>query len=148
MRKKLLIGISVIVIIYVFYIVFFSPTVRNTFPFSKADNVELVFYTKAQEGGTDLTKFGKIPIRKKVILNENEKEAVFEILYKENCFVYSSAACYNPSHALLFTKQQDTIGIIEVCLECSGMEATEGIEEMKMCDEMVMKLDEFFQSKQ
>jgi hypothetical protein len=148
MRKKLLIGILIAAILFISYRIFFSSTVGNTFPFSKAENVELIFYKEAQEGGTNLKRFGAIPIRRKVKLNETEKKEVFEILYKENCFIHSAAACYDPRHALVFTKQNDTIGIIEVCLECSQIRVTEGIEQPKMCDGMIMKLDKFFKSKQ
>ena len=148
MRKKLLIGILTIVIIFSFYKIFFCSTVRNTFPFSKSDTIELIFYKEAQKDGTDLKKIGKIPFKKKVKLSEKEKEEIFEILYKENCFTYSMAACYEPRHALVFTKQNDTIGIIEICLECSQFAVTEGIEQPKMCDETAIKLDQFLKSKQ
>nr|WP_315158913.1 hypothetical protein [uncultured Flavobacterium sp.] len=148
MQKKLLIGILIIIIIYVLYKIFFSPKVGNTFPFSKADNVELVFYKEAQEGGSNLKRFSRIPIKKKVKLNEAEKEEVFEILYKKNSFINSAVACYDPRHAFVFTTKNDTIGIIEVCLECSGVQVTRGIKEPEMCDGMVEKLDKFFKSKQ
>lgn len=91
--------------------------------------------------------FHKIPLLKKVQLNENEKNEVFEILYKELCFMESSAACFNPRHALLFTKQKDTIGVLEICLECSRIEGTEGIKNPLMCDEMYYKLSAFINSK-
>ncbi len=148
MRKKLLIGILAIAIIFVFYKIFFGPTVENTFPFSKADKVELIFYKEAQEGGTNLKQISKIPYKKKVKLNENEKEEVFEILYKDNSIIHSMAACYAPRHAFVFTKQNDTIGIIEVCLECSQFRVTEGIKHPEMSYGMATKLDKFFKSKQ
>lgn len=148
MQKKLLFGILLIVIIIVFYKIFFSSTVKNTFPFSKADNVELVFYKEAQEEGANLKKFSQVPIKKKVKLNDAEKQELFEILYKEECSFNSAAACYLPRHALVFTNQNDTIGIIEVCLECLTMKVTEGIEWKEMCDEKVTKLDKLFKSKQ
>ena len=148
MRKKLFIGILTLVIIFILYKILFNSTIRNTFPFSKAVNVELFFYKEAQEEGANLKRFSKVPIKKKVKLNDAEKQKLFEILYKENCSFNSAAACYLPRHALVFTTKKDTIGIIEVCLECSGMQVTKGIEEPEMCDEMVEKLDKFFKSKQ
>ena len=148
MQKKLLFGILLIVTSVVFYRIFFSSTVENTFPFSKADNVELIFYKEAQQGGTNLKQISKTPYRKKVKLNENEKEELFEILYKDNSFIHSIAACYDPRHALVFTKQNDTIGIIEVCLECSQFRVTKEIKQPDMSDGMATKLNDFFKSKQ
>ncbi len=127
---------------------FFCSTIGSTFPFSNADDVELVFYRTTQTDGVDLKKFNKIPVKKKIILNEVEKAEIFQILYKENCFIQNSAACYEPRHALLFKKQNDTIGLIEVCLECSQIRVTEGIKKPIMCDGMIINLDKFFKEKE
>ncbi|MGC4041805.1 MAG: hypothetical protein QM710_13745 [Flavobacterium sp.] len=148
MRKKLLIGILLIAISYIGYRIFFRDTVENTFPFSKADNVELIFYKEAQEEGADLKRFSRVPIKKKVKLNDAEKEELFEILYKENSLFTDAAACYLPRHAFVFTTQKDTIGIIEVCLECSGVQVTKGIKPPQMFDNVVEKLGKFIKSKQ
>jgi hypothetical protein len=148
MKKKLIALILILITFYFLYKLFFGSTVENTFPFSNADDVELVFYRTTQTGGVDLKKFNKIPIKKKIKLNDDEKTEIFQILYKENCIIQTSAACYDPKHALLFTKQNDTIGLIEVCLECSQIRVTEGIKKPIMCDGMIINLDKFFKEKE
>ena len=146
MKKKLLILVLSLVTIHFLYQFFFN-TVSLTFPFSKAENVELIFYKKELSGGADLKKIYKVPFTKKIKLNESEKKELFEILYKETCFVEFSAACYEPRHALVFTKLKDTIAVIEICLECAGSRETEGIENLKMCDSRIKKLDDFFNTR-
>jgi hypothetical protein len=148
MRKIFLLGILILVIIFLSFNIIFKPKIKDTFPFSKADNVELIFYKGPQMGGFNLNELYKIPFSAKVNLNEIEKEEVFKIFYNENCIIHTSAECYEPRHALVFKNNNDTLGIIEVCLECSQIRVSEGIEQMKMCEGMVLKLDKFFKSKQ
>jgi hypothetical protein len=147
MKIKLLTLVLTTVLIYFLYQFFFN-TVDYAFPFSKSENVELVFYEKEFPDGVDLEKIYKVPFSKKVKLNESEKEELFEILFKETCFVEFPAACYNPRHALVFTTDKDTIGVIEICLECAGIRETEGIEHLKMCGGKIEKLDTFFKARE
>ena len=146
MKSKIYLLIS-IVCLALYLKISLSSYIGNTFPFSESTNVDLVFYKKEQLS-SDLTKFNKIPLKKSVRLNENEKKEIFEILFNTTCFIEVRSACYYPRHAIVFTKAKDTLGIIEVCLECSHSRVTEGIDRIEMCDRKVEKLDSFFKSKE
>lgn len=143
MKKKLIIILSITIIIYLLYnFVYLSS--YFTFPFSKSNTIEIVFYEKELTGGADLKKINEIPSKKKVILDNDQKNELFKILYKEICIVEFSAACYDPRHAIIFKAQKDTIGVIEICLECAGIRETSDIKKIKMCDSRIEKLDAFF----
>lgn len=148
MSRKLILLICMSTVIYLSYRIFFTPNYKSTFPFSKADNIELIYYDKPLEGYSYLTKFKDVPVKKRLQLSDIDKEKIFKILYRENTIIKSSGACFNPNHALLFKNKKDTIGIIEICIECSQIRATDGITLPTIGESIINNLDDFFKSKE
>ncbi|CAD7797021.1 hypothetical protein CHRY9390_00097 [Chryseobacterium aquaeductus] len=145
--KRLLPLIIIVAVLVIVCKIFFNRTLENTYPFSDADKVELFFY-EGEAIDSDLKYFNKIPIKKKIELSKDEIQNIFEILYKENCFVQTTAACYNPRHAFVFKKQNKTIGIIEICVECSRIEVSEGLLPPTLCDNEMIKIERFLQARE
>ncbi len=68
--------------------------------------------------------FDKTKVIDSLILNNDQKSKVFEVLL-DTKYEGMIAACYEPRHLFIFYKNNKMIGYYEVCLECGGWKNSE-----------------------
>lgn len=126
-----------------------------TYPFNKADKIEIVYYPFREDSYTnnELIKDNQFTvknIKERIILNANQKEELFSILYdyttkSEKFYVDSTPAdCYNPRHSIIFYSGDKVISYLEVCLECGGYKANSGFG--NFCSDKYCMLQHYFKS--
>jgi hypothetical protein len=128
---------------------------RQTFPFSKADKIELVSYDLRQDsyGNRDLVSDGTFSvdsIRQRVVLDGNQRDSLFSILYNFKAvpagIESSQADCYNPRHSIVFYQKNKAMAFLEICFECGGTKQTAGVDFGPFCPEKLCMLQRFFKA--
>lgn len=112
---------------------------EDTYPFSKAERIELVSYPVRYNWDTirngKKTYLGPIVENKKlvdpsgfkerVLLNEKQKQNLFNSLFIRETKECEVAMCFDPRHAILFYNEKlEIIANIEICFECGNSYST------------------------
>jgi len=82
-------------------------------------------------------------VTKRVDLNKQQIQRLFDVLFKYKGNHSSGAACYEPHHVLVFYEQNKIIAFLEICFTCKGTRDY-GVDFTDFCDEKWEKLREFF----
>lgn len=129
---------------------------KETFPFSEADKVEIISYplrytwdTIVVNGYTrtaDVVKDKKLQvnpegIKDRIVLDNKSTKKLFKFFFTESCNNGSEATCYSPKHSVLFyNEKNEIIAYIEVCLGCASSMSSEGFDYNSLCIERMGNL--------
>jgi hypothetical protein len=129
---------------------------EETYPFSNADKVEIISYPVRRNWDmVDNTITAPVidkkiavkasGIKDRVVVNEEVKQKLFNLLYSKHDGECSAAACYNPRHCVLFYKGDEIIAYIELCLGCGTYETSNGVKIEELCHERMKDLRHIFE---
>lgn len=143
-----------------------SNKIKDTFPFSEADKIEIVAFGEDFEarmsikneifqllqvprmGDTIKINNRKVKFREINVLNEQEVKELFSILFNYQTPDGNSvvADCYEPHHAILFYKAGKAIDFLELCFHCRNYRNSEKDSFNGFCLETYSRLERFFKS--
>lgn len=130
-----------------------KPEKENTYPFSKANKIEVVSYinrelwdtieNKTTEG---IASINKNQIKERVTLTKEQTDNLFKFLFIDECpLVNSTSRCFKPRHMIVFyDKYGKELDYIEVCLECGTSESGMNFSYNGICNERADELGGIF----
>lgn len=106
--------------------------------FNDVDKVVYLSYDDRSRWGDDLNleivnniiNIPKLEIKKKLVIENNKFEDLFELLSKDNEEDCSMNKCYEPRDILLFYKKDKLNGFYEFCKECGGNKASKNLDSL------------------
>ena len=122
--------------------------IQSTYPFSEATKIEILSYpdrlswdTTPSKGGFTLNELvarGELvvnpdSIKERITLDKTQSESIFELLINSTCEDSSSAACFEPRHALIFYNGKKVIAYLELCFSCHSYETSGNFEVNHFC---------------
>ncbi len=125
----------------------------NTFPFNKADEIELVSYKSREDtlSDNDIINNGKFlisNIQQQTSLTAEQKDSLFSILFNYKIIrkgnTVSVSDCYSPQHSIIFYQKRQAVAFLEICFTCFQTRQTAGIDFGEFCDEKWCLLQKFF----
>jgi len=127
----------------------------TTYPFSKADRIEVVSYPMRKSAYLNSTliinnKFIVKGIEDRIKLTDPQIDTLFSILFnyklKSDKYGMPITDCYTPRHSILFYKNNKVFAFYEICFDCGGTRQTKDVDFGEFCIEKKCKLQKFFRS--
>lgn len=132
--------------------------ISKTYPFSDARRIEILSYPDRFVWDTLPTSShspiqnGQIAIeqsrvKERVELSLTQKADLFNLLYNTKCNLPSSAACYDPRHAVIFFDKDDkAFAYIEICLSCLTTKESKDVNIGELCSEKITDIRNMFKN--
>lgn len=86
----------------------------------------------------------KLNIKDHVIIEDEDLDELFDILYKQSCSDDLVGNCFTPNHAVVYYDHNNKVmGYTEICFDCITSVSSQNIPTLKLCNSKMNQLMDF-----
>ena len=127
------------------------PSYTNTYPFSKANRIEILSYRNKDGFGGEVIGENErmittgLDIRDRIPVPKSSFQTLYTALYFPPTETFTTASCYYPANAVLFLDSgNQPFAAIEICFHCYQARGTDGVPDVEFTADRLHTLTALF----